>query len=105
MIYMYSTPHLLWPAVAHTHPVPLERPGRSPGRTGQSWGHRTGVHDQEARGKRLAQGCTLVWNCDGCTGWNGILGMQVQQGSHERTADLRAKVKNNKEMTLWRLTW
>ena len=85
--------HLLWLAVVHTHPVPREMPVRSPGRTGQSWGHRTGARGREAHGKRLAQGCTLVWNHDGCTGWNGIPGTRGQQGNHETTVGLRSKVK------------
>ena len=85
--------HSLWLAVVHTHPAPRERPDRSPGRTGQNWGRRTGARGREAHGKRLARGCTWAWNRDGCTGWNGIPGMRVQQGNHETTVGLGAKVK------------
>ena len=78
-----------WQVAAHIHLEPLERPIQSPGKIGQSLGHKTGGHDQEARDRHRARGCTLVWNCDGCTGWNGKPGMRVQQGNHEMTADLQ----------------
>ena len=51
-------------------------------------GHRTGAHGRAVHDRHQAQGCSLAWRNDGCTGSSGTHGKPAQQGSHARIVDL-----------------